>query len=94
MKLGYNTKNLVIETLVNGDRRKIWKQRLIKIIEDWKDKGLTWEQGNKILEEENEFEFEEEISLIGISLGIIDIINIFNRGKCKEHNCYLGEYHL
>lgn len=92
--LGYNTKCIVINTIQNSDRRYKWKERLNKIIEKWKDKEIEWQYGNTILEEDNEYPQESEICIKELDPGVIDIINIFNRTKCTEHNTYLGEYHL
>ena len=42
MGLGRNVANEFVDLLLSYDRRNVWKNNFLKVLERWRVKGLTW----------------------------------------------------
>lgn len=96
--LGPNTKNEVIEELYNTNRVKRWTERLVDILNRWKEKGMEWQLGTKMVESASLSEEVQDVTIENdlrqIPFELSSVINIYNRGVCQEHKRHLTTEHL
>ena len=85
MGLGRNVDNKFVDLFFSYDRRILWKARLLKVLDNWKTKGLSWNNqwlNETIAEELPVTEKEIELKLWGDE--IITVLNLFYRGIDEE----------
>ena len=85
MGLGRNVDNKFVDLFFTYDRRLLWKARLLKVLDNWKIKGLSW--NNRWLDDTLNEKLPETGKEIDLKLWgdeIITVLNLFNRGIDEE----------
>ena len=94
MGLGRNVANEFVDLFLSYDRRRVWKNNFIKVIDKWKTKGLTWK--NDLLDNVLKNPLPEpkvEVDLKLWDYNLIEVLNLFNRAIDK-HGRRLSERRL
>ena len=82
MGLGRNVANEFVDLLLSYDRRNVWKNNFIKVIDKWKTKGLSWK--NSMLDKVLSTPLPEPKAEVDLKLwdyNLIETLNLFNRAK-------------
>ena len=85
MGLGRNVANEFVDLFLSYDRRRVWKNNFIKVIDKWKTKGLTWK--NDLLDNVLNNPLPEpklEVDLKLWDYNLIEVLNLFNRAIDKH----------
>lgn len=91
--LGPNIKNLVIETFLDTNRHNAWRRRLNQIAERWESKGIHIGVDRTEIQQSGLREPNKWIDSLPQE-ETRNIINLYNRGKCRSHNKHLTTQHL